>query len=196
MTLDDRYRIHNKLKKNKLLRLYILIILSLIFSLTMSRYTSSSDLTLGIEVAKWDISINNTEVTPQTTKLDNKIEMVVTENQDQDGYIKAGQKGYFDIKIEPKYTEVSIQYNIKINTEDLPNEIKLTKYSINNSSEKIDMTQNKTITGQILIDEKENLDEDDTKIYRVYWEWNAENSKIQINDYKLKTDVEIKQLID
>ena len=198
MTLNERYRIHNKSKSNKSLFMYLVLFAFLIFSSSLARYTNQSNATLGLEFANWCIEINGIKITPDTKTINNKIDLIVTENKTQDGLIKPGQKGYFDININPQYTEVSLKYKILIDTSDLPSEIKLKNYSINNSETKQNMPANKTLSGNILLDGKASLNETDNKKFRIYWEWASTDSKIEnIKDnYKIKANIQLEQMIE
>lgn len=197
-TLNERYRIHNKLKSNKSLLVYVSLFAVLIFSATFSRYLSESNGTFGMELADWKIKINNTEITPQTTTLNHEINLIATENISTDGLIKPGQKGYFDILIDPENTEVSLSYKIIIDTSKLPSQIKLTKYTVNDSNTKINMPESKTLEDEIYLDGRESLDSLDKKKYRFFWEWSEEDAKIDniIQEYKIKANLQIKQIID
>lgn len=197
-TLKDRYRIHNKAKSNKSLLVYVAVFSIFIFSATFSRYVSESNGTFGMELAAWNIEINNKLITPETTILNNEINLIPTTNVSEDGLIKPGQKGYFDILINPENTEVSLNYKITIDTSKLPSQIQLTKYAVNDSNTKKNIPGNKTIEGDIYLDGKEKLDSLDKKQYRIFWEWPAENAKIEniIQEYKITANLQIKQLVD
>lgn len=195
MNLNERYYISARNKTIKRYRIFIVIILLLLFSLTMARYNSTSTYNSKMGVAKWCIKINDVEITQNTKKLSDKIEFVAVENKSEDDLIKAGQKGYFEINIDPQYTEVSLNYSIVIDTSQLPEEIELTKYAVNDFDTKIDMPSNNTLTGDILLDGKTSLEDTDAKTYRIYWEWADEDNIIDIKNYKLKANIIIKQEI-
>ena len=195
MNLNERYYISARNKTKKRYRIFIVIILLLLFSLTLARYNSTATYNSKIGVAKWCIKINNVEITQNTKKLTDEIELVAVENKSEDDLIKAGQKGYFEINIDPQYTEVSLNYSIVIDTSELPEEIELTKYAVKDFDTKIDMPSNNILTGDILLDGKTNLDDSDAKTYRIYWEWADEDNIIDIKNYKLKANIIIKQEI-
>ena len=196
-TLNERYRIHNKPKSNKSLLVYILVFALFIFSFSFSSYVTQYSGTLGISSAKWKIKINDKLITQDNNLIKNDISLVVTENKTDDGIIKPGQKGYFDIIIDPKDTEVSLKYKIVLDTQDLPSTIQLTSYSLNNSNTKIPLPNNKTIENTILLDGSGILKSTDKKQYRIYWQWPIENGKIDNiqNSYKIKANVKLEQYI-
>ena len=196
-TLNDRYRIHNKSKSNKSLLIYVYALIVLIFSATFSKYLSSSNGTFGLELANWCIKVNDVAITSETTTIRNEIDLIATEGASNDGKIKPGQKGYFDILIDPEYTEVSLQYKIVLDTSKLPSQIILTGYSINNSNQKINLSNNKTIEVEIYLDGKDSLNSLDKRKYRIYWEWPQDNAKIENiqQEYIVKANLEIKQIL-
>lgn len=195
MNLNERYYISARNKTSKRYRIFIILVLLLLFSLTLARYNSTSTYNSKMSVAKWCIKINDVEITQNTKKLSDKIEFVAVENKSEDDLIKAGQKGYFEINIDPQYTEVSLNYSIVIDTSQLPVEIELTKYAVNDFDTKIDMPSNNILTGDILLDGKTSLEDTDAKTYRIYWEWADEDNIIDIKNYKLKANIIIKQEI-
>ena len=198
MTLNQRYKLHNRPKSNKSILIYFCLFIVLFFSTSFSRYLSNFEGTLGIEFANWSIKVNDVQITQDTKTLNNQIDLVVIENKTDDGLIKPGQKGYFDISIDPQYTEVSLKYKITLDTSNLPEEIQITKYSLNNFNTKINMPSNKIFEGNILLNEKDCLENSEKKIYRIYWEWPSSNAKIDEikENYKITADIEIEQLLD
>ena len=126
------------------------------------------------------------------------MDLVVTENASQDGKIRPGQKGYFDIIIDPKYTEVSLKYKITLDTSELPEGIDLTSYSLNNLNVASLMPQSNVLEGMILLDGKDSLEDVDKKTFRIYWEWLAQETSMEniANNYKVKANVEVEQLIN
>ena len=198
MNLNERYRIHNQSKSNKSLFIYLAIFTILVFSNSFSRYFVDSNKTLALEVANWSINVNNIKITETTKTISNGINFVVTDHPSNDGTIKPGQKGYFDITVDPENTEVSIKYTITIDTSELPEGIKLKDYSINGSNEKITMQNNKKIEETLFIYEKLAFDSSDIKTYRIFWEWEDDDAKSENirNNYKIKANIQIEQIIN
>ena len=197
MTLNERYRVHNKLKSDKLLLIYILFLFIFIISTSFARFVTESNTTLGLEIANWCIKINDTQITQETSTIMNDIELITTENISEDGFIKPGQSGYFDIILDPQYTEVSLKYKILIDVSELPSQIKLTDYSINDFSIKQQFPGNNILEGNILLNGSSNLDDTDKKIYRIYWQWPEEDAKIEDiqSTYKVKANIQVEQII-
>ena len=147
------YNTRNKKRTHVVSFCLVILVITLLFitSNSYARYISNGGVDLKASIAKWYIEVNGVNVTSQTTTINDEINLIVTENATQDGAIQAGQKGYFDISIDPKYTEVSLSYRINIDTSNLPSNIFLTKYSINDLETNFDMPNNNTFEGQILL---------------------------------------------
>ena len=196
MTLNEKYRIHNKTKSNKSMVIYLLIVVIFVFSNSWARYISDADLSFGVGIANWSIKVNNVQITQDTQKIYDKIDIEIVENDAQDGMIKSGQSGYFDITINPEYAEVSLDYSIEVDTSDLPSQIELVGYSINDFSTRNPMPENNLLDGNILLAGKINLTNLDTKVYRIYWQWDDENYVTEEKDYKLIANIEIEQIVE
>ena len=112
------------------------VILSLAVTLclmnsTYSRYVASTTGNLDMALAKWQILVNETDITNQnSTSID--LVPVIEENQNiSDGSVAPSTKGYFDIDIDPSNVEVSFDYNLalEVKNEDIP-DLMITKYAI------------------------------------------------------------------
>ena len=198
MTLNERYRIHNKKRTNKSLLLYLLVFAFFLFSTSFSRYLNNTNSSFEVDIANWYIKINGIEIDQNTSTISNEMDLIVTENESQDGKIRPGQKGYFDIVIDPKYTEVSLKYKITLDTSELPDGIDLTSYSLNDLELANLMPQNDVLEGMILLDGKDSLEDVDKKTYRIYWEWISQETPMEslANNYKVKANIEVEQLIN
>ena len=65
------------------------------------------------DVGKWQIKINNTDISQGLSNSFNINDFVYTDNANvDDNVIAPGRKGYFDIIIDPTGTDVSIRYDI------------------------------------------------------------------------------------
>ena len=171
----------------KLLILTFFTILT--FSLLVSTYGifESGILTgTSIKIAAWEITINDSIITNENKTFD--VNDIIWEGSENvlEGKVAPGMKGYFDIVIDPKNTDVSIRYDILYNLEDL-NKInsffKITKVEeIDNNN--LILTSKNTYTGLIDIDNK--------KIHtvRTYVEWIDDENNGQ-NDYLMGISDEI-----
>ena len=172
MKLDELYSIHSmpKKKSNNLLKLFILIVFVLLISFSLARYTGISEMNFLVNIAKFKVSINDNLISNDVTNINNSINLIVDENLTQDGLIKCGQKGHFNIKVDPNDTEVSIKYQIDFSSANLPGEFKLTGYSVDDSNTVIPFTNGTIINDSIVLNGKEHFDTTDVKNYTIYWE--------------------------
>lgn len=192
MTLSERYRINNIRKTrryNKLYIIYFLISLFFVLSLTVSRYTSVSEVDVQADVALWKIAINNVQISQNTT-LANSIKIV--KNSGTSTVILPGETGYFDIVIDPTDTEVSIQYELTIDFSGMPSDMQITGYSLNSSSTNTFPANNK-LSGEIRLDDGP-LDSTDKQTYRVYWKWIGSSTQLTSTQYLISTNVNVKQI--
>lgn len=157
-------------KKFKILLVFISLSLSLcIMSNTYSRYVADTTGNVEVLFAKWQIKINNDDITSgeyhnvaiQPTVLENEY---VAENK-----VAPSSKGYFDIEIDPSNVDVSFDYSItlRFDNTDIP-DLLITEYTTIDSedveSEKIQLNDN-IITGT-------DADFNSNKLtIRMYFEW-------------------------
>lgn len=198
MTLNEKYRIHNKSKSYKSLLFFVIIATLFVFSRSFSRYLTFSKLDTNIDVASWKIKVNDREITQDTRVIDNEVTLVTTDNSHGDGILRPGQKGYFEFTINPQYTQVSLKYTVSIDTSNLPSTIQLKEYSVNDFNTKLALPANNKLDDTILLAGRDNLGNLDIRNYRVYWEWPAENGIISDlqDEYKVKLNVQVEQIIN
>ena len=156
----------------------LMVISSLAFTLslmsnTYSRYVADVDGDIELLFAKWQILVNDSDITNNTTTSIN-ITPVMEENVNvADNTIAPSSKGYFDIEVDPSNVGVSFNYNITLDVvnENLPDLI-ISKYAILDS----DYIEGDQITTTTILNNIINgtVDYTDTlkpfKI-RVYFEW-------------------------
>lgn len=162
-------------KRVKIVFAFTLLAISLcLTNNTYSRYIADSNGDVDIEFAKWQILVNNNDITDG-----NNAEMTFTptiepnENIAQN-YIAPSSKGYFDIDIDHSNVDVSFNYTITldIENEEIP-DLMVTKYAV------IDSTYDET-KGPTYLEIKDNkisndiihkVSEDKKFTIRVYFEW-------------------------
>lgn len=177
MTLKEHYSINSRQSIKPYIKLIIFLLLFITVSHTYARYTFTTEPNGKISLAKWNIKINNEDISYSTSGLNTNIQLLnVTDNTTD---IDAGDECYFDITINPKTTEVSVFYSISIDLDEsnLPDGTKIIKYekyintganeelsntqSVNSEttsiSEKIELPQARTA-----------LDNDSIRRYRIY----------------------------
>lgn len=97
----------------------ILIMLIYILTTTYSKYVSNATAVIEEDIAKWNISINGTDITGTPGEA---VEFPITDftwDWEEDGPVKKpkvapGMNGFFHLEIDPKNTDVAIHYSIKI----------------------------------------------------------------------------------
>ena len=159
----------------------ILLILSVTLSFmshTYSRYVVDTTSNIEVSFAKWQVLVNETDITDGTT-TNLEITPVIEESSNvKANTIAPSSKGYFDIAINPTNIEMSFDYKLtlKLLNENMP-DILISKYAILSDTYKegdtvttTDITNNK-ITGTLTYDNE--IDNFAFKPFtiRVYFEW-------------------------
>lgn len=162
----------------------ILILLTLSVTLsfmsdTYSRYVVDTTSNLELSFAKWQILVNEQDITSGTTSKLEITPVIETSDNVKSNTIAPSSKGYFDILVNPSNVEVSFDYivNIKLLNEDLP-DILFSKYAILDEAYEEGVTQvttqdieNNEIKGTLIYDnETENFSFKAFTI-RIYFEW-------------------------
>ncbi len=159
----------------------ILLILSVTLSFmshTYSRYVADTTSNIEVSFAKWQVLVNETDITDGTT-TNLEITPVIEESSNvKANTIAPSSKGYFDIAINPTNIEMSFDYKVtlKLLNENMP-DILISKYAILSDTYKegdtvttTDITNNE-ITGTLTYDNE--IDNFAFKPFtiRVYFEW-------------------------
>ena len=156
----------------------LMFISSLAFTLslmsnTYSRYVADVDGDIELLFAKWQILVNDSDITNNTTTSIN-ITPVMEENVNvADNTIAPSSKGYFDIEVDPSNVGVSFNYNITLDVvnENLPDLI-ISKYAILDSDYiEGDQITTTTILNNIINGTVDYTDTLEPFKIRVYFEW-------------------------
>lgn len=120
------------LKKFKILLVIASLATTLsLMSNTYSRYVASSTGNVEVEFAKWQILVNETDIS--TNSASNiTFEPTIEENANvAKDKLAPSSTGYFDIEIDPSNVDVSFKYsiNLDIDNENIP-DLVITKYTI------------------------------------------------------------------
>ena len=176
-------------KRFKILLVFMSLSLTLsLMSNTYSRYVAGTSSDVQIEFAKWQILVNETDITNNTSSSI-VLKPVVEENEFiKQNTIAPSSKGYFDIDIDPTNVDVSFDYEIKLQVlnENIP-DLMITKYSILDSKYnegdalEINNIENSTITGSLNFDNKTENFKFEPFTIRIYFEW-FEGESEQMND--------------
>lgn len=192
MTINERYRAISIHRTKRYNLVYVLIaVLFLTIPTTFSRYTISGEGETRVNIAKWQIAING-ENLAQNSTLSDKIDLVYSHQKN--GIILPGETGYFDIILDPTGTEVSVQYEISIDLDNMPENLILTGYTLNDG-EVTAVPNNKTFVDEIYISNLLKLDSSSKQAYRIYWLWTG-SSEITIDEnYFINVNARVRQVI-
>lgn len=124
MSLHDRYSAHNEksVKQRMVIAIVCLLAVSFFFlCYSFARYAANWDGGLNASIAQWKIKVNGVALTASSEAGGFSVDLIpdpdtdiIPEHPDK---IKAGQKGYFDIVIDPTGTEVSFSYSVSVDME-------------------------------------------------------------------------------
>ena len=207
-------------KRFRILLLFITLSLSLsLMSNTYSRYVASTTGDLEVLFAKWQILVNDTDITNNNSSQISLVPIIEENENVKSNTIAPSSKGYFDIIIDPSNADVSFNYSITLDyeNEDLPDLI-ITKYSLLDSNysegdqiEKISLSGNK-IEGTLNYDNSITNFKFDSFTVRVYFEWyegedenmnDSSDTEIgvraandDVSDIKISTNISFSQKID
>ena len=119
----------------KILIVFILLAFSLsIMSSTYSRYVADANSDVTLAFAKWQILINDEDITSgNSSNID--ITPTIVENENvAAGKLAPSSLGYYDIEIDASNVETSFNLNITLDNDDMA-DLKITGYSLNEEDE-------------------------------------------------------------
>lgn len=188
MSKGKRFKTKKKKRFVNFIAFYTIIVFFMFINYTFSRYTGTTEITAGIEIAKFTIKVNETTVEQNNTF---ELKLSPTTNT-TDNKISPDSTGYFDIEIDPTGTEVSLEYHISFDLTSIQNvsrKITLTQYSLDSGATTIEMPIDNIITGEILLDSNSStgFTSSDKITIRVYWEWEEDIINPTITDLKTQT---------
>ena len=163
---------------------YLIVTLIILLSLSSYYYITSINSDTEINVAKWNIKLNNQNISSET-QMTNIITPIFEGTEHiAEGIIAPTAEGYFDLVLDATDTDVSLKYEITTsNNEDSSvTDLIISGYSINNGErQNIEATEDNSN----LKIENNILKNDTNKIVnlRVYIKWNddAENGATMTN---------------
>jgi len=143
------------MKKLVILTFFAIMMFSLILGSTYGIFESNLEQSSNIDVAAWEITVNDLSVTNEVNTFD--IGDIIWEGSEnvKSGKVAPGMKGYFDIVINPNKTDVSFRYDIIYDIDYLSNinkAFKVTKIEELNGNPLI-LTDKYSYTNIIDIDE-------------------------------------------
>jgi len=164
--------------KKKVKILLFLASLSLTMGLmsnTYSRYVADTNGEMKMLFSKWQILVNNTDITNSTTSSIDLVPIMEDNQNVASNTIAPSSKGYFDIVIDPTNVDVSFRYAISLevlNT-DIP-DLMITKYAtLDNTYQEGDELTFHTLTEKNINGELDYSEGSTFKPFtiRVYFEW-------------------------
>ncbi len=176
-------------KKLKILALFISLSLTLcVMSNTYSRYVADTTGNLEVSFAKWQILVNETDITNNSSSSITLMPVVEQNQYVAKNKIAPSSKGYFDIDIDPSNVELSFNYAISLNIENtnIP-DLVITKYSIIDSSYvegdvlEVSNIENNLIEGSVNYDNTIENYKFEPFTIRIYFEW-YEGTDESMND--------------
>lgn len=119
----------NKLKL--LIVCFMLIILVSLMSNTFSKYVSSADGDLNVSFAKWQILVNNLDISEAANSEILFVPVIDSNNEVEENSVAPSSSGHFDIAIDPSNVALSFNYNItfSIENDDIP-DLMISEYAI------------------------------------------------------------------
>lgn len=153
----------------------ILFLLMFGIGKTFGLFESNKDFTSSMNIAKFNLLVNNDNIIDKKTFTINSI--TIQENKNVlEGKIAPGVCGYFTLELSGNSSDVDILYNISIDTEEIANE-NIILENVTCNDEDIIKTDKNTYTGIFRLSEIKNNTKKNIKIY-FKWENNDENNEI------------------
>lgn len=165
----------------------LLFLVMLGINITYGLFESDKDFNANMNVAKFNLFVNNSNIVDtKTFNIDN---ITVIENENVlNGKIAPGVSGYFNIELNPKGSDVSIYYEVSLNLDNVLNEgIVLEK--IESDNEELKRVGKYTYAGVFNLDDiKNNV----VKNIKIYFKWDNDDSVLDDIKYGdgLKCDIE------
>lgn len=152
--------------------------------ITYAKYFTQTTGSIGSNIKKWNIKVNG-ETVKNGLKLTNPITAYFENNKHiAENQIAPNTEGYFIINIDYSNVDLSFQYEINIEDNDIVNDISIFKLEVDGQEI---TTNNNTISNTININDP--TDTTKTKEIKVYIKWNDdENTGATMND---EADTEI-----
>lgn len=164
----------------------LLFLLILGFNVTYGLFESRKDFNSNMNVAKFNLFVNDTNIVD--TKEFNINNITVLDNENVlNGKIAPGVSGYFDIVLNPMGSDVSIYYEVTLDLDNIDNDGIILEKIVSDDNDLIRVGKY-TYAGVFTLDEVKN---NVTKSVKIYFSW--ENNDEVLDDIKyadgLKCDI-------
>lgn len=190
-------------KKNIIIALLIILLaIIIIFAIIYTYATFKSEFSgdMKINNATWKIIVNNTDISSQTVKSFTIDTLNVDESQGvEPGKLAPGLKGNFNILIDPSNTDVSIKYEIKLDTQYIDDaNIEIVSVIETNNNKDLINTDKNEYTGTILLDDIKKGTTDNIQV-NVKWKDNdledIEIGEKPNNQIKIPVEIKVSQYL-
>lgn len=174
-------------KKNYILILICLVIITtIIVTFTQAKYKSAYEANTNAAIAKWNININDKNISSNESIKEQTITLVPNANPNvAEGKMAPGDSGYFDIEINPNKTQTSFEYSIQFDTQNLPQDFEIYSYKIGELGNENTIVNNE-IKNTVNLEGKQAFEETDKILIRILWRWNindtSDGNSIQVEE--------------
>ena len=175
------------MKNKKIIVLCLVLLLALIISggfYTYAKYFTSTKRDIGSDIKKWNIKVNDEDITNKTSLSKNITASFVSNKNVAPNVIAPGSEGYFEITLDYSNVGVSFKYGIQISENPLLPDAKIYKLEVDGKEI--------TGTGSIVegtVNLKTDTNPNKVQNIKVYLKWN--DDKTNNLDNKGDTDVAI-----
>ena len=160
--------------KFKVLIVFAILAFALsIVSNTYSRYVAAAEESIDLALANWQILLNDEDITSSSSSA-GTINPVILENENvANNKLAPSSVGYFDIDIDASFVEISFNYNIKINKNEVLDDLLITKYKLIEEGTNPEETDYINVVNNKINGTVDYSDEASAKSFkiRVFFEW-------------------------
>ena len=175
-------------KKKMLLLLIFIIICVLVYTIIQiyAKYISTAQGNASINVARWDIKVNNLSIKNNTDISSTLVPVFPGTSNIASGVIAPTAEGYFDLNFDFTNTDVSFRYTVSLSVDENSSvqDLVATGYSIDDGQIVNIADQSLPISDTIL--HGSNIDNRKIRIY-IKWDDNSESSTMSNSDDTLST---------
>lgn len=144
---------------------------------TLSKYRDEFDGLTSVQLARWNIKVNNQEIANQDTLTADITPTFEGTDMIAEGVLAPGAKGYYDIVIDSSEVDVAFSYRLTLSRveDEVISDIVLSGYTINPEENTEVVTYADEIYGEVPVDQ--NL-----ITIRIYFEWNDSDDASMDNE--------------
>lgn len=144
---------------------------------TLSKYRDEFDGLTSVQLARWNIKVNNQEIANQDTLTADITPTFEGTDTITEGVLAPGAKGYYDIVIDSSEVDVAFSYRLTLSRveDEVISDIVLSGYTINPEENTEVVTYADEIYGEVPVDQ--NL-----ITIRIYFEWNDSDDASMDNE--------------